>query len=257
MSEQRVVKYEPLPEEWRGHRVGLLDALLWARTQLRMKRGLWFVTGIETVDSLLPFIRGWTANTRLNGGHEQAWEEFRNWLRDAKGEPLADGWYIRHLQATQGDHDQTALKLLDLVAEYVEQFGSAPRGTAGVRDEEVALMYGPLPREWGGRQVRLLDALLWAHRQMSEGHELLFLTGTNSVHSLFSFTQGWASNSQFNERSDGWGDFGDWLRDVKKEFPPEGWHLKYLRDCQGDDREAALKLLDFVSEYVYQKHPDP
>jgi hypothetical protein len=43
--------------------------------------------------------------------------------------------------------------------------------------------------------------------------------------------------------------FRDWLRDVKEEFPPEGWRTKYLRDCDNDHTRAIGKLLNFVAEF--------
>ncbi|HYO52068.1 hypothetical protein [Archangium sp.] len=141
--------------------------------------------------------------------------------------------------------------LLDRVAEYVERFGPTPRGKAGAMDERIAAIYGPLPRQWGGRQVELLDALLWLRQRMHEGRELSFVTGTDTVDSLYSFTMGWIQNSVFNESRDLTVEpFQDWLRDVKKEAPGDGWYLKYLRDCQGDHRKAALKFLDFAAEFM-------
>ena len=43
--------------------------------------------------------------------------------------------------------------------------------------------------------------------------------------------------------------FWAWLRDDKKEFPGEGWRVKYLRDCQGDHTKAIWKFLDFAAEF--------
>ena len=43
--------------------------------------------------------------------------------------------------------------------------------------------------------------------------------------------------------------FKEWLRVIKGEFPPEGWHVKYLRDCNGDHVRAIKKLLDFAAEF--------
>lgn len=120
----------------------------------------------------------------------------------------------------------------------------------------------PLPEEWQGRRVGLLDALCYARQQILKGRGLWFMTGVDTVDSLFAFTNGWAANSQFNARfnegqDEDWQEFLDWLRDVKKELPYEGWHVKYLRDCQGDHEKAALKFLDFAAEYVDMKRPVP
>ncbi len=251
MSGERIVKEEPLPEEWRGRRVGLLDALLWGRQQVRVRHALWFVTGLDTSDSLLPFIHGWNASIQLNGGYDLAWQEFKDWLRETRGEALREDWYVKPLRDCLGDHERVALILLDLVAEYVERFGLAPRGKTSAMDEKIAATYGPLPGEWGGREVGLLDALLWIRRRMIEGRELSFITGADTIDSLYSFTIGWSSYTGFNKREDlAWELFMDWLRDVKKEFPGEGWHIKYLEDCQGDHRKAVLKYLDFAAEFM-------
>jgi hypothetical protein len=250
MSEEIIIKSQPLPEQWRGRRVSLLDALLWGREQVLVRHALWFATGTDTVDSVPAYIKGWLANARFNGGDDLAWQEFRDWLRQVKGEPLSEGWHTRYLLQCQGDHEKAALKLFDAVAEYVEKFGPVPRGEAAPRDEKIAREYGALPREWGGRQVRLIDALLWIRERMHEGHELSSFTGLDTIDSLWCFKVGWSSNSSFNRRGEvGWGGFVTWLRDVKKEFPGEGWHVKYLHDCQGDHRKAVLKFLDFVAEY--------
>jgi hypothetical protein len=116
--------------------------------------------------------------------------------------------------------------------------------------EKIIVKEEPLPAEWVGREVKMLDVLLYARKHVRERHALWFITGLDTVDSLFAFTIGWASNTQFNGRSDPeWEEFWDWLRDVKKEMPPEGWHVKYLRDCDGDHERAALKFLDFVQEF--------
>jgi hypothetical protein len=44
-------------------------------------------------------------------------------------------------------------------------------------------------------------------------------------------------------------DFRDWLRDEKNEFPPEGWHMHFLADSQGDHFVAIMRFLDRVAEF--------
>lgn len=256
MSEELEGKrVEPLPEHWRGRRVSLLDALLWGREQVLVRHALWLATGTDTVDSVPAFIKGWLANAHLNGGYDPAWQEFRDWLREAKGEPLSEGWHTRYLLEHQGDHEKAALRLFDAVAEYVDQFGPGPRGKVTPMDKKTASEYGALPKEWGGRQVPLVEALLWMRERMSEGRELSSFTGLDTVDSLWCFSIGWCSYSAYNQRDEpGWEEFSIWLRDVKKEFPGEGWHVKYLHDCQGDHRKAVLKFLDFVAEYDERDH---
>jgi hypothetical protein len=251
MSEKTVIKTEPLPEGWRKRRGGLLDALLWGRQQVRVRRAFWSVTGLETVESLFPFIRGWNANTHFNGGYDLAWQEFLEWFQQTQGEALSPAWCVKPLRDCQGDQERAALVLLDLVAEYVERFGPTPRGRAGAMDEKIAALYGPLPREWGGRPVETLDALLWIRRRMLEGQPLSFITGEDTIDSLYCFFNGWLSNTVFNEREDVTVEpFQNWLRDAQTENRGEGWHVKYLRDCQGDHRKAVLTFLDSAAEFM-------
>jgi hypothetical protein len=244
-------KIVPLPEQWRGRRVSLLDALLWGREQVRVRHALWLATGTDTVGSVPAFIKGWLANVQFNGGDDLAWQEFLDWLQTVKRESLSEGRHTRYLLECQGDHEKAAMRLFDAVAEYVEQFGSVPRGKVTPMDEKIAREYGALPKDWGGRQVPLMDGLLWMRERMYEGRELSSFTGLDTVDSLWCFSIGWCSYSAYNQRDEpGWEEFSIWLRDVKKEFPGEGWHVKYLYDCQGDHRKAVLKFLGFVAEYM-------
>lgn len=239
-----------LPESWLGRRVNVLDALLHGRQHILVRHALWFVTGIEAVDSLYPFIQGWLANTHLNGGAELAWQEFLEWYRQTQGEALGPEWHIHPLQQHHGDDEKAALVLLDRVAEYVEMYGVFPRGKAGAMDAHIAATYGALPREWGGRPVEMLDALLWFRQRMRDGQRLSFLTGSETVDSLFCFTIGWNRNTIYNHHEDLTVEpFRNWLRDEKKEFPGEGWHVKYLQDCGGDHRRAVQKFLDLAAEF--------
>jgi len=43
--------------------------------------------------------------------------------------------------------------------------------------------------------------------------------------------------------------FRDWLRDVKKALPGQGWEKAYLEEFHGDHQRALLKYLDFVAEF--------
>lgn len=108
-----------------------------------------------------------------------------------------------------------------------------------------------LPDDWRGRQVTLLDALLHIRQELRRGRTLWLYTGGDTIDSLLSFTQGWVSCLQFNGQSDPrWGAFLDWLRDVKREAPPEGWHIKLLKDCGGDHARATMRFLDLADEFV-------
>jgi hypothetical protein len=119
MSEKKIGKIEPLPEEWRGRTVGLMDALLYARKRILEKKGLWSVTGFDTVESLVAFTIGWGSNTQFNGGRDQEWRDFLDWLDEVKHELPYEGWHVKYLRDCDGDHERAALKFLDFAAEFV------------------------------------------------------------------------------------------------------------------------------------------
>jgi hypothetical protein len=119
MSEKKIGTIEPLPEEWRGRTVGLMDALLYARKRILEKKGLWSVTGFDTVESLVAFTIGWGSNTQFNGGRDQEWRDFLDWLDEVKHELPYEGWHVKYLQDCDGDHERAALKFLDFAAEFV------------------------------------------------------------------------------------------------------------------------------------------
>ncbi len=119
MSERKVGKIEPLPAEWRGRRIGLLDVLIYTRQKLLERRGLWSVTGGDTIDSLFFFITGWASNTQFNGGKDQEWRDFMDWLDEVKHELPYEGWHVKYLSDCDGDHERAALKFLDFAHEFV------------------------------------------------------------------------------------------------------------------------------------------
>jgi hypothetical protein len=43
--------------------------------------------------------------------------------------------------------------------------------------------------------------------------------------------------------------FGQWLHDVKRAFPGQGWDHAYLEEFQGDQDRALRKYLDYVAEF--------
>jgi len=45
-------------------------------------------------------------------------------------------------------------------------------------------------------------------------------------------------------------DFFLWLRDVRGDFPPEGWEAKLIRDCGGDEIAAIRRLRDRIAEFL-------
>ena len=81
--------------------------------------------------------------------------------------------------------------------------------------------------------------------------QLLLHMGEINIHRMVAFTDGYQTCQDVHGLPDEeYGLFLNWLRDVKKEFPGEGWDVKYLRDCEGDHERAIRKYLDFVAEFV-------
>lgn len=119
MSEMKVAKEEPLPEEWRGRRVGLMDVLLYTRKRILERRGLWSITGADTIDSIFFFTIGWASNTQFNGGRDQEWRDFQQWLDEVKHELPYEGWHVKYLQDCGGDHQRAVMKFLDFAEEFV------------------------------------------------------------------------------------------------------------------------------------------
>jgi len=116
----------------------------------------------------------------------------------------------------------------------------------------------PIPPELRRPGGRLLDVLRWSRQQLMIGRGLWFVAGGDRVDSLVSFIHGWLAHDVFNQTSDPeWQEFETWLRDVKNEFPGEGWHVKFLADCGGDHERAAMKFLDFVEEFVTSTRTPP
>jgi len=100
------------------------------------------------------------------------------------------------------------------------------------------------------RHVYLLDYLMIMRQDMMKG-----LLGTHlgdiNVARMVAFVDGYLSCQDINGiKDEEYGRFFHWLRDVKHEFPPEGWDAKYLRDCGGDHEHAIRKFFDFVAEFV-------
>jgi hypothetical protein len=103
------------------------------------------------------------------------------------------------------------------------------------------------------RHVYLLDYLMRMRSDMTKGLLAMYLGDVNAIR-LVAFTDGYrACQSANGVEDEEYGLFHDWLRDVKHEFPTEGWAAKYLRDCDGDHERAIRKFLDFVAEFVAQR----
>lgn len=107
------------------------------------------------------------------------------------------------------------------------------------------------PEDWKGRAVSTLDLLLFIQRRMSEGLTLEMFLGAVDAHAMRAFIEGSSMALQYNGLSDqGFEEFVVWLRDVKKEWPVEGWVKKYLRESGGDHEAAIRKFLDFAAEFA-------
>ena len=115
------------------------------------------------------------------------------------------------------------------------------------KDNKVA---SPSPRG----HVYMLEYLMGMRQNVVRS--LLLSIGAVDVFQLRAFTNGYRSCQSVNGITDEEHiRFSEWLRDVKNEFPGEGWDVKYLRDRDGDHERAIGKYLDFVAEFVaLRKH---
>jgi len=109
----------------------------------------------------------------------------------------------------------------------------------------------PRPTEWEGRAVDTIDALLHIKQQLEIGRPLWLFTGGSGAESLVSFIQGFQSCCSFNRLpTDRYRRFMDWLREVKRELPGEGWVALYLRQHGGDHHAAVMWFLSNVAEFA-------
>jgi hypothetical protein len=106
------------------------------------------------------------------------------------------------------------------------------------------------PEEWKGRPVYALDFLMFLREQVRQGIILDMFMGSTDAHALVAFIAGTQMVLRHNGLPDQeYREFIAWLRDVKQEFPGEGWAVKYLKDCGGDHLAAIKKFLEFVAEF--------
>ena len=100
------------------------------------------------------------------------------------------------------------------------------------------------------RHVYVLDYLMLMRRDMLKGLLAIHL-GDITITRMVAFVDGYLSCQDANGiKDEEYSRFFHWLRDVKQEFPTEGWAAKYLRYCEGDHERAIRKFLDFVAEFV-------
>ncbi|WP_225411917.1 hypothetical protein [Stigmatella hybrida] len=106
------------------------------------------------------------------------------------------------------------------------------------------------PAEWKGRIVYTIDLLLFLREQVRKGVILDMFMGSTHTHALNAFIAGSEQALRHNGFPDReYSEFVAWLRDAKKDYPCEGWAVKYLRDCGGDHLAAIKKFLEFVAEF--------
>jgi hypothetical protein len=107
------------------------------------------------------------------------------------------------------------------------------------------------PKDWEGRAVSTVDLLLFIREKVNEGVMLEMFLGSVNAHAMRAFIEGSSMALQYNGLPDQeFQDFIVWLRDVKKEWPDDGWVKKYLRELGGDHAAAIKKFLDFVAEFA-------
>lgn len=107
------------------------------------------------------------------------------------------------------------------------------------------------PADWEGRFVSTLDLLLFIREKVNEGVMLEMFLGVVNAHAMRAFIEGSTLALQYNGFPDQeFKDFLVWLRDVKREWPGEGWVAKYLRELGGDHAAAIKKFLDFAAEFA-------
>jgi hypothetical protein len=96
---------------------------------------------------------------------------------------------------------------------------------------------------------RVLDLLLKIRAGRHRPHFLPFIGEPNIV-VLWGFVLGLETALLESKEVDTeYIRFRDWLRDEKNEFPPEGWHSRFLADAHGDHLAAIMRFLDRVAEF--------
>jgi hypothetical protein len=102
----------------------------------------------------------------------------------------------------------------------------------------------------------VMDALLLMEREFAQIQNYI---GEPHVLALEGFKQGYQLCLL---RSEGRGDeryarFREWLREVKKELPLEGWYTRNLADSAGNHLHAMRRWLDRAAEFHSLGEPEP
>ena len=127
------------------------------------------------------------------------------------------------------------------------------------RGPETVVKTIPLPDEWRGRFVSLVDVLLRIRSEHARGKPLgVFFRGMETTHAVAAFETGYRACCRYQGLEDAWYEaFVDWLIDVKRELSSEGWHTRYLAECGGDHLKAIQRHLDTVAEFAAQNPAPP
>lgn len=99
------------------------------------------------------------------------------------------------------------------------------------------------------RHVYLLDVLMEIRREAQSGRPMWLFFGSEHFDAMAAYLTGYVFccyRNGFQDRE--WGDFVEWLREVRKQMP-EGWARKYVEDSGGDHMKAMMKFLDYVAEF--------
>jgi len=203
--------------------------------------------GEPHVLSMNGFILGYELCLSARGVADRRYDRFREWLRESSKERPLEGWHVSYLQDSGADHLQAIRKLLDRVAEF-HALGEPDEGGRGPETGQ------PPSGPRGPGVESAIDMLL---RIRGERSRWSMYMGELNVLSLNGLILGFRiCLSTKGNTDDRYYRFREWMREVKREFPPEGWCAQYLRDCEGDHQRAIGRFLERVAEYhVQEEHP--
>jgi hypothetical protein len=103
------------------------------------------------------------------------------------------------------------------------------------------------------RNLSVLDALMTIRSDLKRGRLGIYIGEPNVdrmvgfVEGLY-FAQAWMGNEDAK-----YDQFKEWLVEVKRAWPAEGWGPAYLAKCGGDHERAIETFLDYVAEYLEQR----